>query len=106
MLTYHVHSHSDTGMVDEISGDLKTGLVDLILGIYEFDPTNKDTTKDVLRAAEKMGILNPQVRLIATCLGDVKQDHVRLGFLLTHTTCSLILLKMLLRQHFIASRMW
>jgi len=49
----------DFGMMDEISGDLKTGLVDLILGIYEFDPDTKDTTKDVLAAAEKMGILDP-----------------------------------------------
>jgi len=49
----------DFGMMDQISGDLKNGLVDLILGIYEFDPETKDTTKDVLRAAVRMGILNP-----------------------------------------------
>eukprot|EP00286_Rhodomonas_abbreviata_P019366 CAMPEP_0181297322 /NCGR_PEP_ID=MMETSP1101-20121128/5177_1 /TAXON_ID=46948 /ORGANISM="Rhodomonas abbreviata, Strain Caron Lab Isolate" /LENGTH=678 /DNA_ID=CAMNT_0023402249 /DNA_START=185 /DNA_END=2221 /DNA_ORIENTATION=- len=49
----------DFGMMDEITGDLKGGLVDLILGIYEFDPDTKDTTKDVLRAAERMGILDP-----------------------------------------------
>merc|ERR1719199_2188650 len=49
----------DFGMMDEISGVLKDGLVDLILGIYEYEPGTKDTTKDVLRAAEKMGILDP-----------------------------------------------
>jgi len=49
----------DFGMMDEITGDLRTGLVDLILGIYEYDPDTKDTTKDVLAAAEKMGILDP-----------------------------------------------
>lgn len=52
------------GMVDEITGDLRTGLVDLILGIYEYDPVNKDTTKDVLRAAEKMGILDPNADMV------------------------------------------
>ena len=34
--------------------------MDLILGIYEYEPETKDTTKDVLRAAEKMGILDPK----------------------------------------------
>ena len=49
----------DFGMMDEITGNLREGLVDLILGIYEYEPDLKDTTKDVLRAAEKMGILDP-----------------------------------------------
>lgn len=49
----------DFGMMDAIGGDLKRGLVDLILGIYEFDPNGKDTTKEVLAAAETMGILDP-----------------------------------------------
>jgi len=49
----------DFGMMDEITGNLREGLVDLILGIYEYEPDLKDTTKDVLRAAEKMGILSP-----------------------------------------------
>jgi len=49
----------DFGMMDEITGNLREGLVDLILGIYEYEPGTKDTTKDVLRAAEKMGILDP-----------------------------------------------
>jgi len=48
----------DFGMMDEITGDLRTGLVDLILGIYEYEPETKDTTKDVLQAAIKMGILS------------------------------------------------
>jgi len=50
----------DFGMMDEITGNLREGLVDLILGIYEYEPETKDTTKDVLRAAEKMGILDPK----------------------------------------------
>eukprot|EP00290_Baffinella_frigidus_P007064 CAMPEP_0180134216 /NCGR_PEP_ID=MMETSP0986-20121125/10023_1 /TAXON_ID=697907 /ORGANISM="non described non described, Strain CCMP2293" /LENGTH=729 /DNA_ID=CAMNT_0022074521 /DNA_START=48 /DNA_END=2237 /DNA_ORIENTATION=+ len=49
----------DFGMMDEITGDLKDGLVDLILGIYEYAPGVKDTTKAVLAAGEKMGILDP-----------------------------------------------
>merc|ERR1719199_541029 len=49
----------DFGMMDEITGNLREGLVDLILGIYEYEPDLKDTTKDLLRAAEKMGILDP-----------------------------------------------
>ena len=36
------------------TGNLREGLVDLILGIYEYESGTKDTTKDVLRAAEKM----------------------------------------------------
>jgi len=35
------------------------GLVDLILGIYEYEPGVKDTTKQVLLAGERMGILDP-----------------------------------------------
>jgi len=54
----------DFGMMDEISGDLKAGLVELILGIYEYDPANKDTTKQVLRAAERMGILDPNADMV------------------------------------------
>merc|ERR1719183_1801559 len=50
----------DFGMMDEIKGNLREGLVDLILGIYEYEPGTKDTTKDVLMAAEKMGILDPK----------------------------------------------
>merc|ERR1719199_60204 len=50
----------DFGMMDEITGNLREGLVDLILGIYEYEPGTKDTTKDVLMAAEKMGILDPK----------------------------------------------
>lgn len=53
----------DFGMMDEIKGDLKDGLVDLILGIYEYSP-DKDTTNQVLRAAEKMGILDPQADMV------------------------------------------
>jgi len=54
----------DFGMMDEISGDLKDGLVDLILGIYDYDSTQKDTTKAVCRAAERMGILDPQADMV------------------------------------------
>merc|ERR1719183_15189 len=50
----------DFGMMDEVKGNLREGLVDLILGIYEYEPDLKDTTKDVLMAAEKMGILDPK----------------------------------------------
>jgi hypothetical protein len=51
-----------------LSGDLKDGLVDLILGIYDYDPNQKDTTKAVCRAAERMGILDPQVTTVSLTL--------------------------------------